>query len=296
MRPYVLQRRQTKERLQRHGGFLLRRRKTRLQRCCGYLHQRRNRQSAGSLGGHTARPTPCNHVESAWQHVLHVLNDTLTKYTHNWDDSLQFKSMTFIKSDFWGWGLSVRPPISRFLGGNSSGVSQASPSPGAGPWAAYTIQYMIYDTTYTKHSITYTVYYILYATILLWLYYVLYTTYYTPPAAWPPPRRTAGSAAADPPFGPSSWRPISVLVLRFWISEGFDSSRILILRGGTPRPKGNFPEILSQQILEGQFLVGRLGVLWRWEPYQQPNTLTPRNVKVWLLLFQVSTFQWFHHQ
>ena len=53
-------------------------------------------------------------------------------------------------------------------------------------------------------------------------------------------------------------RPISIL--RFWISEGFDSSRILILRVGIPRPIGNFPEQLSQGILAGITLVGRSGV------------------------------------
>ena len=41
---------------------------------------------------------------------------------------------------------------------------------------------------------------------------------------------------------------------------GFDSTIILILRGGIPRPVGNFPESLSQAILEGIILVGRLGV------------------------------------
>ena len=40
----------------------------------------------------------------------------------------------------------------------------------------------------------------------------------------------------------------------------FDSSIILILLGGNPRPLGNFPEMLSQQILVGIILVGRLGV------------------------------------
>ena len=39
--------------------------------------------------------------------------------------------------------------------------------------------------------------------------------------------------------------------------RGFGSSRILILRGGIPRPKGNFPEMLSQGILAGVILVGR---------------------------------------
>ena len=40
----------------------------------------------------------------------------------------------------------------------------------------------------------------------------------------------------------------------------FDSSIILSLRGGTPRPKGDFPESSSQVSLVGIMLVGRLGV------------------------------------
>ena len=43
--------------------------------------------------------------------------------------------------------------------------------------------------------------------------------------------------------------------------RGFDSSIILILRGGIPRPMGNFPEISSQRIFVGRCLVGRLGIL-----------------------------------
>ena len=42
--------------------------------------------------------------------------------------------------------------------------------------------------------------------------------------------------------------------------RGFDSSIILILRVGIPRPIGNLPEGLSQAILVGIMLVGRLGV------------------------------------
>ena len=34
--------------------------------------------------------------------------------------------------------------------------------------------------------------------------------------------------------------------------RGFDSSIILSLRGGIPRPIGNFPESLSQAILVGE--------------------------------------------
>ena len=42
--------------------------------------------------------------------------------------------------------------------------------------------------------------------------------------------------------------------------RGFDSSRIVILRGGILMSIGNFPESLSQAILAGRFSVGRLGV------------------------------------
>ena len=45
--------------------------------------------------------------------------------------------------------------------------------------------------------------------------------------------------------------------------RGFDSSRILNLREGIPRSIGSFPEVLSQRILAGIILVGRLGVRFR---------------------------------
>ena len=41
---------------------------------------------------------------------------------------------------------------------------------------------------------------------------------------------------------------------------GFDSNIILILRGGILMSIGDFPESLSQAILVGIILVGRLGV------------------------------------
>ena len=41
---------------------------------------------------------------------------------------------------------------------------------------------------------------------------------------------------------------------------GFDSSRILLLRGGIPRHKGNLPESSSRRILVGIILAGRLTV------------------------------------
>ena len=43
--------------------------------------------------------------------------------------------------------------------------------------------------------------------------------------------------------------------------RGFDSSGILILRGGIPRSIGNFPECSSQGILVGMITLGRLGVV-----------------------------------
>ena len=43
--------------------------------------------------------------------------------------------------------------------------------------------------------------------------------------------------------------------------RGFYSSIILIQRGGIPRPIGNFPKSLSQAMLVGTMLVGRLGVV-----------------------------------
>ena len=42
--------------------------------------------------------------------------------------------------------------------------------------------------------------------------------------------------------------------------RGFDSSIILMLRGGILRPMGDFPEMLSGEILVGILLVGRLDV------------------------------------
>ena len=42
--------------------------------------------------------------------------------------------------------------------------------------------------------------------------------------------------------------------------RGFDSCIILMLRGGIPRPIGNFPESLNQAILVVIIIVTRLGV------------------------------------
>ena len=44
---------------------------------------------------------------------------------------------------------------------------------------------------------------------------------------------------------------------------GFDSSRVLIIRGGSLTSIGNFPEMSSQAISVGIILVGRSGVSTR---------------------------------
>ena len=54
--------------------------------------------------------------------------------------------------------------------------------------------------------------------------------------------------------------------------RGFDSSIILILRGGILRPIGNLPESLSQAILVGIMLVGGLGVYEQFPDHPDPET------------------------
>ena len=53
--------------------------------------------------------------------------------------------------------------------------------------------------------------------------------------------------------------------------RGFDSSIVLILRGGIPRPIGDSPESSSQAMLVGTMLVGRLGVLISGNCYNNNN-------------------------
>ena len=65
-----------------------------------------------------------------------------------------------------------------------------------------------------------------------------------------------------PPTSPclrSVMANLRTMILDF---RGFDSSIILGLRGGILMPIGNLPEILSQRILVGIILVGRLCVSW----------------------------------
>ena len=62
-------------------------------------------------------------------------------------------------------------------------------------------------------------------------------------------------------YGQYRVRPISIyLCAKILDFRGFDSSIIFILSGGVPRPIGSLPEVLSQRILVGIILVGRLGV------------------------------------
>ena len=66
-------------------------------------------------------------------------------------------------------------------------------------------------------------------------------------------------------------------------SGGLDSNIILILRGGIPRPKGNIPESLSQAILAGIILVGRLGVARAFPTGAGDTTTTTTTTAVLLL-------------
>ena len=60
---------------------------------------------------------------------------------------------------------------------------------------------------------------------------------------------------------PSLSQPTANLRTNIMDFGGFASSIILILRGGIPRPLGDLPESLSQAILVGIMLVGRLGAV-----------------------------------
>ena len=69
----------------------------------------------------------------------------------------------------------------------------------------------------------------------------------------------AGSSKCHRTLRVSHIRPISVP--RFWISEGFDSSIILMLRGGIPRYVGNFPRSFEPTNLIRDNLGGEIGRL-----------------------------------
>ena len=62
------------------------------------------------------------------------------------------------------------------------------------------------------------------------------------------------------PRGAPAWANLRTNIMDF---RGFDSSIILIIVGGILMSIGDFPESLSQAILAGIMLVGRLGVAWK---------------------------------
>ena len=68
------------------------------------------------------------------------------------------------------------------------------------------------------------------------------------------------ASLAARPAGCKRWSCTANLRTQIVEFRGFDSSIILFLRGGIPRRIGNFLEVLSQEILVGIILVGRLGV------------------------------------
>ena len=75
------------------------------------------------------------------------------------------------------------------------------------------------------------------------------------PATTAPTPLPAVTLAPAPSPAPTANLRIKILDFR-----GFDSGRILILRGGILMSIMIFPEITSQAILVGTILVGRLGV------------------------------------
>ena len=72
--------------------------------------------------------------------------------------------------------------------------------------------------------------------------------------------RQRRSTLSAPACAGASARGTADLTTNITDFRGFESSIILIFRGGIPRPIGDFPESLSQAILVGIMLVGRLGV------------------------------------
>ena len=67
----------------------------------------------------------------------------------------------------------------------------------------------------------------------------------------------AGESALTAALAVAATATLRTKILDF---RGFGSSRIFIQRSAILMSMGNFPEVLSQQILAGRILVGRLGV------------------------------------
>ena len=73
-----------------------------------------------------------------------------------------------------------------------------------------------------------------------------------PLALWSRPRRQSRHEHSQCPYSTANLRT-NIMDFR-----GFESSIIIILRGGILRPTGDFPESLGQAILVEIMLVGRL--------------------------------------
>ena len=102
----------------------------------------------------------------------------------------------------------------------------------------------------TRHTtITYTTHYTLCTIhdILCVIYYILYTILTVHCSSLQASTASALRFLARNTANP----PTNIVDFR-----GFDSSIILILRGGIPRPIGDFPENSSQAMLVGTMLVG----------------------------------------
>ena len=95
----------------------------------------------------------------------------------------------------------------------------------------------------------------MYTCVCIYIYIYIYVGRGRPPR-WPPRLRRPKTRLRSP--GACLTTPnLPTIIVDF---RGFDSSIILILRGGILRPIGDFPESLSQAMLVGVMLVGRLGL------------------------------------
>ena len=77
------------------------------------------------------------------------------------------------------------------------------------------------------------------------------------PRCWPPPSAADLGEMGGAPRNPAPTANLRTKIVDF---RGFDSSIMLILRGGISRPIGDFPETLRQSMLVGIMLVWKLGV------------------------------------
>ena len=120
-------------------------------------------------------------------------------------------------------------------------------------YTLYTTHYTLHTTHYTLHTTLYTIHYTL-CTIHYTLYTIHYTLYTIQARASPSESRGCRTTASKEATTPNP--PTDIVDFR-----GFDSSRILILRGEILMYIGDFPEDLSQAIFVRTVLVGRLSVL-----------------------------------